>query len=122
GLFLTGVLARRASFVFRSKGVLAMNRKLISLAGVLVAVVGFTVGSTDAEARHCRHRSRCCQQSCAQQSCGQQSCNTGCQPNANNGYQQTSNYAPGQVTYDATGTTIDAGQQTPAAPAPVPNN
>ena len=114
-----------------------MNRKLISLAGVLVAVVGFTVGSTDAEARHCRHRSRCCQQSfsqqscgqqscgqqsCGQRSCGQQSCNSGCQANANNGYQQTSNYAPGQVTYDATGAAIDAGQQAPAAPAPVPNN
>jgi hypothetical protein len=96
-----------------------MNRKLISLAGVVVAVLSFTVGSTDAEARHCRHRSRCCQRSCIQQAC-----NTGCQQNANNGYQQTSNYAPGQATYDVTGATIDAGQQTPAAqaPAPVPNN
>lgn len=96
-----------------------MNRKLISLAGVLVAVVSFTVGSTDAEARHCRHRSRCCQRSFIQQPC-----NSGCQQNASNGCQPTSNYAPGQATHGTPGVAIDAGQQTPPveATAPVPNN
>ena len=38
-----------------------MNRKLFSLFGVLVAVVGFTVGGTDADARNCcgRQQNRC---------------------------------------------------------------
>ncbi len=102
-----------------------MTRKLISLAGVLVAMVGFIVGSTDAEARHCRNRGRCCQRTFNQQPCNQQqACNSGCQPNAGNGYQQTSNYAPGQVTYGAPIAPVYAGQQTPAvqATAPVPNN
>ncbi len=108
-----------------------MTRKLISLAGMLVAVCSFTVGSTDAEARHCRTlRTRCCRQ----QSFQQQSCNTGCRQtanigcnsgcNGNNGYQQTSNYAPGQVTYGTPGVAVDGGQPAPEvqATAPAPNN
>ena len=101
-----------------------MTRKMISLAGVVVAVFSFTIGSTDVEARCCRHRSRCCQRTCNPQPCNQQACNSGCQPNAVNGYQQTSNYTPGQATYGAPIAPVDAGQQAPApqAPAPVPNN
>ena len=114
-----------------------MTRKLISLAGVLVAVCSFTVGSTDAEARHCRtFRTRFCRQPCHQQSFNQQSCNTGCQQAANiggcntgcNGNQQTSNYAPGQVTYGTPGVAGEGGQPAPApapevqATAPAPNN
>lgn len=110
-----------------------MTRKLISLAGVLVAVFSVTVGSTDAEARHCRtHRTRCCRQPVVQQSCNigcQQTANFGCRTNGcngNNGYQQTSNYAPGQVTYGTSGVAVEAGQpasEAPApAPAPAPNN
>ena len=112
-----------------------MTRKLISLAGVLVAVFSVTVGSTDAEARHCRTlRTRCCRQPVMQQSCNtgcQQTanfggrtngCNTGC--NGNIGYQQTSNYAPGQVTYGTPGVAVDGGQPAPEvqATAPAPNN
>lgn len=39
-----------------------MNRRMVSLAGVLVAVFGLTFGGSDAEARCCRQRIRCCQQ------------------------------------------------------------
>lgn len=114
-----------------------MTRKMISLAGVVVALFAFTVGSTDAEARHGRNRGRCCQRSCNQQFCNRgcqqqsfnngyqsQGCNSGCQANANNGYQQTSNYGPGQVTYGAPIAPVDAGLNTPAVQvaAPVPNN
>ena len=70
-----------------------MSRKLFSLAGVFVAVVGFTFGSNDAEARHCgRQRNRCCQQSnnVGYQRAGYSGCNQGC----NNGmaYGQASNW------------------------------
>ena len=68
-----------------------MNRNLISLAGLLIAVASFTVVSTDAEAG--LRRGRCCQNSGYQQrgfgfgqnrnwgsGCGQ--INNGCQPAA----------------------------------------
>lgn len=47
-----------------------MNRNLITLAGLFVAVACFSLGSNDAEAR-CGRRTRCCQ---------------------NNGYRQAGNY------------------------------
>ncbi|MBC8117314.1 MAG: hypothetical protein H7062_23200 [Candidatus Saccharimonas sp.] len=121
-----------------------MTRKMISLAGALVAVISF--GGADAEARHGgRQRHRCCQQQChtghqhhanhgyhnqgSNGQCCQQSGSNGYQQNANYGYrndgiQQTSNYGPGQVTYGATAVAIDAGQPAPAVQvtAPVPNN
>lgn len=124
-------------FGFRTKGVLAMTRKLFSLAGVLIAVFSFTVGGADVEARHCRgQRNRCCQQNAnygnSNGSCCQQNGNNGYQQNANYGYrnngnqsyQQTSNYGPGQVTYGTSAAAIDAGQPAPAVQvtAPVPTN
>ena len=107
-----------------------MTRKLISLAGVLVAVCSFTVGSTDAEARHCRTlRTHCCRQPVMQQSCNtgcRQTANIGCNNgcNGNIGHQQTSNYAPGQVTYGTPGVAVDGGPPAPEvqATAPAPNN
>lgn len=110
-----------------------MTRKLFSLAGVLVAVFSFTVGSTDVEARHCRgQRTRCCQQS--GNNGFQQNANYGfrnnsmtgncCQQTGNNGYQQTSNYAPGQMTYGTTGAAVGVSQPAPPVEpvAPVPVN
>lgn len=97
-----------------------MNRKLFSLAGVLIAVFSFTVGGADVEARHCRgQRNRCCQQRV--NTCCQQNGNYGY---GNAGYQQTSNYGPGQTTYGNTGVAIDASQPAAAVQvtAPVPNN
>lgn len=103
-----------------------MNRKMFSLAGVLVAALSLTVGSSDAEARCCRvQRNRCCQQNGNvghhnsgfrnSGNCGiQQNCNTGC---GNNGYQQTSNYGPGQMTYGTSGTAT-VNQPTPPVEAP----
>jgi hypothetical protein len=95
-----------------------MTRKLISLAGVLVAVVGFTVGSTDAEARHCRHRSRCC----CQRAFIQQPCHSGCQQFAGNGCQPMDNYAPGQAPNGTPGPATDAAPPPVEGAAPVPNN
>ena len=104
-----------------------MNRKLFSLAGVLVAVFSFTVASSDVEARHCRsHRNRCCQQQC----------HTGCQHHANHGqhYQggngqcclQSGHQVQGQATYGTTTVAIDADQAASApaveTTAPVSNN
>ncbi len=57
-----------------------MSRKLFSLAGLFIAVVGFTFGSNDAEARHCgRQRNRCCQQTSnfGYQRAGNSCCNQG---------------------------------------------
>ena len=74
-----------------------MSRKLFSLAGIFVAVVGFTVGSHDAEARHGgRQRNRCCQQTnnvgCQQSGFSgcDQGCNSGIAPQATNWNGQTS--------------------------------
>ena len=92
-----------------------MNRNLLSLAGLVIAIFSFTVGSSPAEARHCgRQRNRCCQQNgnngwqqnsyssyrqnrswgnnCGQSSnCGyQQSFNSGSQQCGTNGCQQAS--------------------------------
>jgi hypothetical protein len=64
---------------------------------VLIAVVSFTVGSTDAEARHCgRQRNRCCQQTAYQSTgnfgCGQRgNWGVGCGQVQNSGCQQMSN-------------------------------
>lgn len=60
-----------------------MTRHVITLAGTLIAVACLTLGSADAEARHCRnrHRNRCCQQIN----------NCGCQQGWNGGYQQATN-------------------------------
>lgn len=123
-----------------------MTRKMISLAGVLVAVFSFTVGSDDAEARHGRgRRHRCCQQQChtgyqhhvnqgyhnqgGNGQCCQQSGGNGYQQNTNYGYrndgqQQAGQYGHGQATYGTTAVAIDAGQPAAAvqATAPVPNN
>ena len=120
-----------------------MTRKLFSLAGVLVAVFSFTVGSADVEARHCRgQRNRCCQQNdnngyqrnanygqgnscCGNNSYGSNG-NSGYGNNGygNAGYQQTSNYGPGQATYGNAGVAIDTSQPAAAVQvtAPVPNN
>ena len=41
-----------------------MSRNFFSMTGICVALVGFAIGSSDAEARHCgRQRARCYQQS-----------------------------------------------------------
>lgn len=110
-----------------------MNRNLFSLAGVLVAVFSFTVGSSDVEARHCRsHRNRCCQQ---QGHNGyQHHVNHGhhsqggngqcCQQTGNNGYQQTTNYSTGPMTYGTPGVAVGVNQPAPPAEpvAPVPAN
>lgn len=97
-----------------------MNRKLVSLAGVLVAVFSFAVGSTDVEARHCRsHRNRCCQQ---QRHTGYQQ-NSNNYGNRNDSYQQAGNHDHGQATYSTTAeAAIDAGQPAVQPAAPVPNN
>lgn len=132
GLFLAGVLARWAVFGFALKGVLKMTRKMISLAGVVIAALSFAVGGSDVEARHCRtHRNHCCRQS-VNNGC-QQNSNIGfrnngtngncCQQSGNNGYQQTSNYASGQMTYGTTEAAVGVSQPAPpvesAAPVPV---
>src|SRR5260221_692295 len=65
-----------------------MVRKLLSMAGVLVAVASVTPCSSEVQARHCgrgHHRNRCCQQN-GNDGCGQQSGNCGCQ--------QAGSYAP----------------------------
>ena len=64
-----------------SKGVFAMSRKLLSLA-MLAAAFTLVVGTTDAQARHCRshhsHRGGC--QTSNYGTCGnQQTANVGCQ-------------------------------------------
>lgn len=118
-----------------------MTRKLFSLAGVLVAVFSFTVGSSDVEARHCRsQRNRCCnngnqyanrgyQNQVGNGQCCQQSGSNGYQQNTNYGYrndgfQQAGNNGQGQATYGSAAVSIDAGQPAAAvqATAPVPNN
>ena len=128
-----------------------MTRKMISLAGVAIALLSFTVGGSDVEARHGRGRRNCC--------C-QQFGNNGYQQHANygSGYSQgnsggygygygnsgsygnqhTSNYGSGQAAYGTSGTSINAGgasvnaggtnvnagqtSATVEATAPVPNN
>ncbi len=110
-----------------------MTRKMISLAGVVIAALSFTVGGSDVEARHCRtHRNHCCRQSVSN-GC-QQNANFGfrnngtngncCQQSGNNGYQQTSNYASGQMTYGTTEAAVGVSQPAPPVEpvAPVPVN
>ena len=83
GVCLTGSLAETAVFGICSEGALKMNRKLLSLAGLVIAIFSFTVGSDQAEARHCgRQRNRCCQQNG----------NYGYQQNSYSGYRQNRNW------------------------------
>ena len=88
-----------------------MTRKLFSLAGVLIAVFSFTVGSTDAEARHCgRQRGRCCQQTACQSTgnfgCGQRvNCGSGCGQVRSIGCQQMSHQGCQQQSRCCTATT-----------------
>ena len=110
-----------------------MSRKMISLAGVVIAVLSFTVGGSDAEARHCRsQRNRCCQQN---GNYGyQQNANVGfrnngtngscCQQTGNIGYQQTTNYSTGPTTYGTPGVAVGVNQPAPPVEpvAPVPAN
>ena len=107
-----------------------MSRKMISLAGVVIAVLSFTVGGSEAEARHCRsQRSRCCHQhvSC----CDHQHTQVGFRNNGTNGsccqqsgYQQTANYSTGPTTYGTPGIAVGVNQPAPPVEpvAPVPAN
>lgn len=93
-----------------------MTRHVITLAGAFVAVACLTLGSADAEARHCRgRRNRCCQQTSnygCQQGCNgnyRQGCNNGCQQGCNGGYY---NGSPQQVAYPAPATACCTSQST----------
>ena len=110
-----------------------MSRKMIALAGVVIAVLSFTVGGSDAEARHCRsQRNRCCQQNGHyghQQHAhyGFRSNGTNgscCLQSGNNGYQQTTNYSTGPMTYGTPGVAVGVNQPAPPVEpaAPVPAN
>lgn len=92
-----------------------MTRHVITLAGAFVAVACLTLGSADAEARHCRgRRNRCCQQT-SNYGC-QQGCNSGCQQGCNGGYRQgfSGGYYNGQqqAAYPATTTACCTPQST----------
>ena len=68
-----------------------MSRNFFSMTGLCVALFGFALGGSDAEARHCgRQRPRCCQQS---GNFGYRPLGTYA-PNYNDGsvYQQTNNW------------------------------
>lgn len=104
-----------------------MTRKMISLAGASVAVFALTFGSSDVEARHCRHRNRCCQQQMTwDNGCQTQGYVNRVQTNASNRCQQTGYYGSGQVTSRNPAIAINNEQQQQApdaqASAPVPNN
>lgn len=77
----------RALCLCYSKGVLEMSRKLLSLA-MLAAAFTLVLGTTDAQARHCRshHSHRGCHQ---HNYCGQQQASCGNQQTAIVGCQQT---------------------------------
>ena len=122
-------VGRTALSGFRFKRVVLMTRKLISLVAVMVAVANFTVGSNDAEARHCRGvRNRCCVQHtynlCGLRrntGCGyQQHCNTvASQPCCNASINQATYHGP-----SSNGVNAAAAPMAPPVPtdAPAPNN
>ena len=108
-----------------------MSRKLLSL-GVLAAAFTLVLGTTDAQARHCRnhHRNRCCQTSnYGNGNCNQQAANIGCQQAS---YATTNACANQQATgcgvQSACGTSVipasfsSPQQPVDDAPAPAPGN